>query len=370
MDSVMGTHDLYSHFKEDGTLGNPYGEGAISRLMTELNQRMVEQLSKEERYQLGQAVMKVVENLNPSTDTATIEMGPEDVERLKLLIPILTQTMEEQPGLFEAALREAGIPVAYADMVCTIINEFNQLSPELRNEALEMLVGCIEVKADGSLTFDPSQLDGWTTIAAAVPLILETLAHHPTQIAAVLSELGLDKKIGEWLSERPAVAVALVLLAPALMRLVVKAEAAIMLIDALYHIVEGVVGAAKKVVDFVLNALSAIKEAIGRLKEWLKKKWNERGASYAAANPHFRVDTGLLRSYAERIATVNRRLKQLDWDLNSLYWQVGLLDIWDILVANLITSESWTLWRVECFLNEAADRFEYAEAKACQYMGG
>ncbi len=369
MYDATATHDILSHFKEDGTLGDPHEEGAISKLTIELVSRM-EDMPKEERYQLAQAVMKLVENLNPGEDRITIKMTPEEIDRLKLLVPILVEVMEQQPELLETALREAGLPVAYVDMACTIINEFNQLSPELRSEALEMIMGCITVNEGGSLGFDPSRLEGATTIKAALPLILDTLAYHPDQVMAVIAETGLDKKIAEWLKERPAVAVALVLLSPALAKLVTNIELSILLLDAIYHVVEGVVGTAKKVADFVLHVLDAVKKAIGRLAEWMKAVWNARGNRYAGENPYFKADPGLLREYARRIANVNSRLRQLDRDLDSLYWQVGLLDIWDILCANLITSESWTLNLVRNYLNDTAERLETAERQACQYMGG
>ena len=140
------------------------------------------------------------------------------------------------------------------------------------------------------------------------------------------------------------------------------------IVDAFIHMVEGIADLAEEVRDFVLNCLQAFKEAIGRLKEFLYRM--SPGVRYAENNPYFKADTDRLRDYARRISDVNRRLRDLDSDLRGLYWQVGLLDIWDILVANLITSQSPTLRQVCSYLNDAADRLEEAERKALDYMGG
>jgi|GEM_PF-2845694 len=94
------------------------------------------------------------------------------------------------------------------------------------------------------------------------------------------------------------------------------------------------------------------------------------GIQYVDKNPYFKVDTSKLREYATRINNINVRLGRLDNDLRSLYWQVGLVDVMDIWVANLQASVSPTLTRVKRYLNNAADRFETADNKARVYMGG
>ena len=110
------------------------------------------------------------------------------------------------------------------------------------------------------------------------------------------------------------------------------------------------------------------------LYNWLKKAWqkvnNRHGVQYAAANPHFKVDTDRLRNYATRLSSVNKRLNTLDGNLNGLYLQVGLLDILDILVANILISESRSLNQAISYLNDAASRFEAADNNARGYVGG
>jgi hypothetical protein len=122
------------------------------------------------------------------------------------------------------------------------------------------------------------------------------------------------------------------------------------------------------ITKFVLDSLQAITEWIGSVYEFIRN--NNAGVRYVASNPYFKVDTGNLRLQAARINNVNNRLRRLDEDLRSLYWQVGLLDIWDILTANLLTCESATLIKAKTYLENAANRFETADNRARGYIGG
>ena len=121
--------------------------------------------------------------------------------------------------------------------------------------------------------------------------------------------------------------------------------------------------------NFVVDCLEALRDTVSAIGQWLNDTFNP-GRRYSNANPSLQADTARLRSYAQRVAAVNRRLRQLDRDMNDLYWQVGFLDLWDILMANLITGGSPNLKLVESYLNYAADRLEEAERKVSQNLGG
>ena len=118
----------------------------------------------------------------------------------------------------------------------------------------------------------------------------------------------------------------------------------------------------------VVEAVQQIYEAIKSLKEYLHSL--TPGAKYAAENPYIKADTEAMREYARRLKSLNGRLVQLDKDLDSLYWQVGLLDLAEIITANLITSYSVNLTLARNFLNKTAEELEQAENKAAGYMGG
>ena len=370
MDDPTGTHDLYSHFKLDGTLGDECDEGAISKLSTELNNRLLERLSKEERYKVGQAVMKIIENLPGESATVKFEEG--ELEYVKLIIPILMEVMEEEPELLEAALRESGLKAADVDAIVTVIKEFNELPPGLREEALAMLMDCIEIDEDGYLTINWNNLDAWTTIQAVLPIIFETAVHHPDQLVDLFFLLGFDKMIEEWLKDNPAVVVLLVAAAPFVIRMLVMhgldIVVIIAIVDAVYHIVKGIADVAGKVIDFVLNVLNAVINALGKIKEWIFK--NSTGYKYAQENPYFRVDTDLLREYAQRLENLNGRLVQLDHDMDNLYPQVRLRDLISVFSVNWSTSWSLTLARAARDIRTTANELDAAEIKACGYLGG
>lgn len=85
------------------------------------------------------------------------------------------------------------------------------------------------------------------------------------------------------------------------------------------------------------------------------------GSQYAENNPLIQVDTQKLRSYAQQLQNINRKLSQLDRKMDSLYWKVGFLDLWNLIQADLFTGYSWRLSRCISYLNETASDFEQAE---------
>lgn len=121
--------------------------------------------------------------------------------------------------------------------------------------------------------------------------------------------------------------------------------------------------------DKTTDLFEAITETINGFQEWLRQK-NIKGIAYVQGNPYFKADTDKLREYAARLERVNNRLSKLDSNMRSLYWQVGLLDLWDILLANMITSKSYAINQAKKYLYNTADRFENAENKAKNYIGG
>ena len=87
------------------------------------------------------------------------------------------------------------------------------------------------------------------------------------------------------------------------------------------------------------------------------------GYKYSTANPQIKVDTYKLREYASRIYAVNRRISNLDGRMDSLYWRVGLLDLWNLMQADLMTGYSWRLLRAASYLNDTASDFDAIETE-------
>ena len=70
------------------------------------------------------------------------------------------------------------------------------------------------------------------------------------------------------------------------------------------------------------------------------------------------VDTYKLNVYAQRVATVNGRIKRLDQRINALYMRVGL---WNLIQAEALTGYSWRLLQCQSYLQQTALDFEGTE---------
>ena len=133
------------------------------------------------------------------------------------------------------------------------------------------------------------------------------------------------------------------------------------LIDNIIASVSETIGAIRKWTREQIDAfINSVSSAFGGLMEWIKKGINP-GYSYATNNPYIKVDTYQLRNYAGRLDAVNRRVSSLDSRLDSLYGQVGLLDLWNLIQADLLTSYSLRLKNCSGYLNDSASYFEDAE---------
>lgn len=130
------------------------------------------------------------------------------------------------------------------------------------------------------------------------------------------------------------------------------------------YIVNEVVETVTEFCDWLKDKAHELKEfvakGLGYLKNWFKNNFNN-GYKYANSHPQIKVDTYKLRDYASRIYDVNRRISNLDGRMDSLYWRVGLLDLWNLMQADLMTGYSWRLLRAASYLNDTATDFVNAE---------
>ncbi len=111
----------------------------------------------------------------------------------------------------------------------------------------------------------------------------------------------------------------------------------------------------------IYNEVSSfISSTIAKLKKWTTKIFNP-GSAYANENPNIAVNTASLRAYAERLRKVNQRIARLDRRMDSLYTQVNLLDLWDLLQADVLTGHSWRIDRCISYLDNTATDFENVE---------
>lgn len=113
--------------------------------------------------------------------------------------------------------------------------------------------------------------------------------------------------------------------------------------------------------DFVNDLKNFLRETITKAKNWYNRNLNG-GYKYSNTNPQISVDTYKLRDYAQRLQSVNRRIARLDGRLEALYGKVGLLDLWNLIQADILTGYSWRLRRCISYLNETATDFEKIES--------
>lgn len=112
--------------------------------------------------------------------------------------------------------------------------------------------------------------------------------------------------------------------------------------------------------EFVARFNEFVQTVVTKLKNWWNSRFNG-GYKYSEANPFVKVDTFKLKNYASRLSKVNTRISDLDERLDGLYWRVGLLDLWNLMQADLLTGYSWRLLRAASYLNDTAFDFESAE---------
>jgi hypothetical protein len=332
----------------------------------------IKQLPPEQQKRAADIVMAFCENSLSNSDVKNMlsDISSEDFELLKeILIPLIVDILADDPEKISPMLQELGIDKPAADAITNLIKHFDSYPPEVREQILQAIFQIIKYE-DGQFSYDLSKIPG--AIIAAWPVILETILTHPGDIGTILHELGVDKAIENWIKENPwkfaGVCIGLAILAPIIVPIIKVITVVGILMDAIIRIIQGINWLGAKIKETLIQLFNSIKNAIKAFAKWISEWRNRAGRAYAATHPYFAVDTTKLRNYAARINNVNTRLRNLDHELNGLYWQVGLLDFWDILVANLLTGGSPTLNQIKAYLNEAADRFEAAENKARGYM--
>lgn len=143
--------------------------------------------------------------------------------------------------------------------------------------------------------------------------------------------------------------------APLVFDVIVLAEILDSMIDKINNFIE----MTKKIQECISKikdaTVAAIKKIIAKIKSL------SAGHRYASSNPQIVLDTYKLRGYAQRLQSVNTRISRLDGRLDSLYWKVGLLGLWNLMQADALTGYSWRLNRCASYLNDTASDFDSVE---------
>ena len=115
-----------------------------------------------------------------------------------------------------------------------------------------------------------------------------------------------------------------------------------------------------KIEEIVDSVKSWVADKINKAITWYNNNFNA-GYKYATANPNIEVNTAKLRSYASRLSSINTRIVNLDRRLDSLYYKVGFLDLWNLMQADLLTGYSLRLRLCINYLEDTAEEFETVE---------
>ena len=199
-------------------------------------------------------------------------------------------------------------------------------------------------------------------IAHGVPVAFETLLF--TEEGGEL----VKKFVGDWfydLYEKHGIvgvvggflvlSTAVVILTPVIVNVVVIAkiiDIGIELVGKFIEFTEDVKEFFSEIKEFVV---STVKKIIDKIKSF------SAGYKYANSNPKFSVDTYKLKNYAQSLTLVNGRIVKLDKRLDKLYSKVGLLDLWNLMKADILVGYSVKLTKCASYLKDTASDFEKAE---------
>lgn len=108
-------------------------------------------------------------------------------------------------------------------------------------------------------------------------------------------------------------------------------------------------------IHFGRMAVSSFRKLENRIKAVCSQKSTSSYGSFLQLN------TGSLKTYADRLVKVNERISKLDRRMDDLYKEVGLRDLWNLMQADILTGYSWRLSKCITYLNKTASDFESVE---------
>lgn len=227
---------------------------------------------------------------------------------------------------------------------------------------LTMGSGCVPVNGAWA------GLTGWDKakmIAQALPMVVGLLktALIDSALDAIentLKKFGIDVDLS-WISNVLTIlysisgAIAGVILG-------VVVDIAHFVVDMVSGLIDKIKGVCDALVDFFRNCIDG-------LANWFNRTFNA-GYRYAEDHPEIKIDTAQMRNFAQRLQAVNRRIVSVDRRLDNMYYRVGLLDLWNLMKADLLTGYSWRLDRCANYLNDTAEEFERVENELKGLLGG
>lgn len=174
---------------------------------------------------------------------------------------------------------------------------------------------------------------------------------------------------------------ATIILAVSLHPKVVVYRAAAAIRDATLYILEatkrGLEKAANYIKDQAIKFISKVKELSQKVKDEINQfltdvakkaaiafvKLVAKVGGYFPVEPYLKVNIDRLYYHAARLENLKRRVNALNDRIDSLYWEVDLFDIDNILRADILTSFNYRLNQNINYLQNAAQLLEHNESK-------
>jgi len=252
-----------------------------------------------------------------------------------------------------------------------------ELPPELRIYAASGLMALMQKgtnPVNGEKVFSKGNILALALID--IPVLVDDLIHTPEgmmvmhQLAGLLGkdiykaldkvgeEYGIPGVIVATILMVLIIACAIIIIAPLVLVLGFVGDFVKTLIK-LQSILVNLHEVAKELCGIIINAINNF---VNGLKQWVKENLNP-GYKYAMANPVIKVDTYKLRSYADRLEQVNRRISNIDSELDSLYTKVGLKNLKDLIQADFFTDYSYRIDQCRRYLIATAEDFEQIESQ-------
>ncbi len=345
---------------KDGKIVTVAHDSQFRRLLKDLVDQ-IPKLPQDEQATVAITIMAILENYMPGDgEFRTSDILSEDFRRtLEILTPILAEFLKEHPDeIGELIANVLHFDSDTAETVTGIIRQYGNLEQADREAFLSAIFDLVKVE-DNKITLDITKLaESYDVISEVVEKMVFS---NPDTIRDFLKKHGINSA--------PVQQAAVFLLLAAWKGIDAGLDAAVKIIDTAITAYEALKDIGEKAAGVLVNMFESVKIFINSIKTKWREKTN-KGIAYVQGNPYFKADTDKLREYSARLERVNNRLSKLDSNMRSLYWQVGLLDLWDILLANMITSKSYAINQAKKYLYNTADRFENAENKAKNYIGG
>ncbi len=389
-------HTRYIKYSGDpADFGNFHGAGGLidpdGRFLEVLNSdsefrkrlasavEKIKDLPPEDQALAAKVIMQICENSIGDRDKEprTADISAEDFEKIKpSLVPVLVELLAYNPdGLSETLQYVLGLDPESAEAIANLIKKINSYPLEYREDIISGILDMVKIE-NNEFKVDTSTLIEELIIAS--PMLLESLLTNPNDIGILIKKFGLEKildliKENPWKASGAIVVAAIIISNPILSGLAVAVVKGVFwgvaFIDVAIRIYQFVEGIAEDIVNAIVDLFESVKDVINKIGDWLHDQFN-KGDEYVKEHPYFKADTDKLDNYSTRLWSVNQRLKSLDSGLRSLYWQVGFLDLWDILCSNIITSESYSLNRARSYLMTTSEKLIKADNTAKRNLEG